>query len=289
MQDDAGGRARSRVRLVVLVLVPVGLALSLVASAFDAHQQRDRAEQATRADLAVSAEALTARLGGQLRVASTSASLLTPTTGASWDDAAAAWESHLRVLAGAPAFEAGPAAVPRTGPVLTSGVGWLPAPASPADRAGALDVRPAGGAAVPGDVHVTRVVRLGSSSLLDALAAGADDAAGAAAVADALAAARDSGQPVLSAAYPTPTVPVDPSDAGKVARAGVGTPAEAAIAAPVYDSADAPGSTGERRRRLLGWTVTTFAVAPLLDAVSARPRDAALVTDGGTAAPGGGP
>lgn len=283
MQDDAGGRARSRVRLVVLVLVPVGLALSLVASAFDAHQQRDRAEQATRADLAVSAEALTARLGGQLRVASTSASLLTPTTGASWDDAAAAWESHLRVLAGAPAFEAGPAAVPRTGPVLTSGVGWLPAPASPADRAGALDVRPAGGAAVPGDVHVTRVVRLGSSSLLDALAAGADDAAGAAAVADALAAARDSGQPVLSAAYPTPTVPVDPSDAGKVARAGVGTPAEAAIAAPVYDSADAPGSTGERRRRLLGWTVTTFAVAPLLDAVSARPRDAALVTDGGTA------
>ncbi|TKR22917.1 hypothetical protein FA014_13855, partial [Cellulomonas hominis] len=139
MQDDAGGRARRRVRLVVLVLVPVGLALSLLASALDAHQQRDRAEQATRADLAVSAEALAARFGGQLRVASTSASLLTPTAGASWDDAAGAWESHLRVLAGAPAPGTGPAVAPPAGPVLTSGVGWLPAPASPADRAGALD------------------------------------------------------------------------------------------------------------------------------------------------------
>ncbi|WP_217617313.1 hypothetical protein, partial [Cellulomonas sp. GbtcB1] len=58
--------------------------------------------------------------------------------------------------------------------------------------------------------------------------------------------------------------------------------AEAAIAVPVFDSPEAPGSGGERRRRLLGWTVTTFAVAPLLDAVAARPRDAAVVSDGAT-------
>jgi diguanylate cyclase (GGDEF)-like protein len=282
MQVDARGRARRRVRLVVAVLVPVGLALSLLASAFDAHQQRDRAEQATRAGLAVSAEALVARLGGQIRVASTSASLLTPAPGAAWDDAAAAWEGHLRVLAGAPALDADPAAVPSgAGPLLTSGVGWLPAPASPVDRAGPVALRPTGGAVAPGHVHVARVVRLGSASLLDALAAGADDAAGATAVAEALAAARDSGEPTLSAAYPAPALAVDASDAGKVAR-GAADRAEAAIVVPVYDAADAPGSTAERRRRLLGWTVTTFAVPPLLDAVSARPRDPALVSDGGT-------
>ncbi|MET0433123.1 MAG: hypothetical protein ABW025_03065, partial [Cellulomonas sp.] len=180
MQVDARGRARRRVRLVVAVLAPVGLALSLIGSAFHAHQQRDRAEQATRADLAVSAEALVARLGGQVRVASTSASLLTPAAGASWDDAVVAWEGHLRVLAGAPALEADPAARPGAGPVLTSGVAWLPAPASPADRAGPVDLRPTGAASVPGEVHATRVVRLGSSSLLDALASGAGDADGAA-------------------------------------------------------------------------------------------------------------
>ncbi|TKR23844.1 EAL domain-containing protein [Cellulomonas hominis] len=109
-----------------------------------------------------------------------------------------------------------------------------------------------------------QVARLGSSSLLDALAGVARR-----------------GQPALSAAYPAPAPPVDASDVGKVTRAG-GTQAEAAIAVPVFDSADPPAGTGERRTRLLGWTVTTFAVAPLLDAVSARPHDAALVTDGAT-------
>ncbi|GIG35833.1 bifunctional diguanylate cyclase/phosphodiesterase [Cellulomonas pakistanensis] len=273
MAVDAHRRARVRVRLVLAVLVPLGLALSLVASAVDARQQRERAEQAARAELAVAAEALVAEVGAQTRVAVAAASLLTPAADASWPDAGAAWESHLPVLG--------------AGAGATAEVGWLPAPASPADRAGDVEVAPGPAGAAPGRVQVARVVRLGSPSLLDGLAAGQDEADGAAALAEALTVARDSGRPVLSAAYPVrPLRDVDGSDAGKLVRAAepvAGVPAEAALAVPVYDGVPPPEDDGERRRRLVGWTVTTFPVGPLLDAVTTGTGPAAVVHDGGAA------
>lgn len=264
-------RARRRVRLVVAVLVPVGLLLSVLASSVDAHQQRERAVAGARAELAVTAESLAAQLEAQTRVAETSASLLRPSASVSAQDAAATWESHVRVLGGG------------TGHRVTADVAWLPAPASLADRAGALELAPAGAPAEPGAVQVGRVVRLGASSLLDRLAQGHPDVDGVPALAVALARARDAAEPVLSAAYPVePMRDADPSDAGKVARSVVPRQYEAALAVPVYDTAGMPGGTAERRRRLVGWTVTTFRVSPLLDAVAARPRDAAVVRDGST-------
>lgn len=272
MADGTRRRARGRVRLVVAVLVPLGLALSLVASALDAAQQRDRAEQAARAELAVAAEALVAQVDAQTRVAVASASLLTPTAATPWPDVAAAWESHLRVLG--------------AGPGATAEVGWLPAPASLVRRAGEVELAPGPADGPSGDVHVARVVRLGASSLLDGLATGQVEADGSAALSVALATARDSGAPVLSAAYPVrPLRGADDSDAGKVARAdaGPGESSEVALAVPVYDDVAPPGDMAERRRRLLGWTVTTFPVAPLLDAVTTGTGPAAAVRDGGTA------
>ncbi|WP_454050145.1 bifunctional diguanylate cyclase/phosphodiesterase [Cellulomonas sp. Marseille-Q8402] len=263
MPHVARRRARRRVRLVVAVLVPVGLALSLLASAVDGRQQRERAEDRAAAQLAVTAEQLLARVETQTRLACTSASMLTPTPGSTWADGAAAWESHLRVLGG----------LTSTGTATATGaVGWVPAPASPAVRAGAVHLAPTGHAGA-GEVQVERLVRFGVPSVLDRLVAGQADPAGLPAVAEALASARDSGAATLSAPY-------DGALPGAPGAAQARGP-EVVVAVPVYDGTRAPEDRGERQRRLLGWTLTTFRVAPLLDAVVTRPRDATVVRDGG--------
>jgi diguanylate cyclase (GGDEF)-like protein/PAS domain S-box-containing protein len=258
-------------RLIVGVVVPAGLLLSFAAAALDAHQQRERADASAHGVLAVTAEALLARVEVQVRLACTSASMLTPTGATSWADGAAAWESHLRVLGG-PATEAG----------STGAIAWLPAPSSPADRAGVVTLAPTAAAAT-GAVHVERVVRFGDASLVDDLLAGRGDVDAIRAVASALTRARDTGQPTLSAPYPVDlTAAMDPSDLGKAARAGDPAGSEAAVAVPVYDGPVAPTSPAERQRRLLGWTLTTLRVGPMLDHVTTRPRDATLVLDDGT-------
>jgi diguanylate cyclase (GGDEF)-like protein len=272
MPADARRRARARMRLIVGVVVPAGLLLSLAAAALDAHQQRERAAADVHGALAVTAESLVARLEVQIRLACTSASMLTPTATTSWADGAAAWESHLRVLGG-PATEAG----------STAGVAWVPAPSSPADRAGVVTVAPTGAPAPSGAARVDRVVRFGETSLVDELLSGRGDVEAVGAVASALTRARDSGQPTLSAPYPVDlTAAMDPSDRGKSARAGDPAGSEAAVAVPVYDGPASPGSPAERQRRLLGWTLTTFRVGPMLDHVTTRPLDATLVLDDGT-------
>lgn len=260
-------RARRRVRLLVALAVPAGLALSLVASAVDAQQQRERAQDRAAGQLAVTAQQLLAKVEGQTRLASTSASMLTPAgAGADPADPAGAWESHLRVLGGLSAVDA-------HGDPVTGAVAWVPAPASPADRAGDVELVPTGHAGA-GSVQVDRLVRFGVPSLLDRLVAGQRDPAGLPAVAEALATARDTGEPTLTAPY-------DGSLPGAPGAAQVRGP-ELAVAVPVFDGTREPEDPAERQRRLLGWTVTTFRAGPLLDAVVTRQQDATLVRDGGT-------
>ncbi|MBU5421050.1 EAL domain-containing protein [Cellulomonas hominis] len=274
MPLEARRRARARIRLIVAVAVPVGLVLSLAVSAFDAHQHRERAASAAQGRLAVTAEALAARIDTQTRLTSTAASMLTPTTTTTWADGAQAWESHLRAFGG---WEGGAHA--------TGAVAWVAALNGPADPGGTVAlvgsraVRPAGA------VTVGQVVRFGPPSLVDALHDGDPvDADAVAAVSAALTTARDTGEVVLSAPYPVDhAARADPADVGRIARAGAGAAGqEAALVAPVYDGPTAPDDRRERQRRLLGWTVTTFQVAPLLDLVATRPPEPTLVLDGGT-------
>lgn len=259
-------RARRRVRLVLAIAVPVGLALSLVVSAVDAHQQRARAEDRAAGQLAVTAESLLAKVEVQTRLASTSASMLTPAPGGTWADGAESWESHLRVLGSLSSTAVGGASV-------TGAVAWVAAASSAADRAGGVLLVPAG-RSEPGSVQVDRMVRFGVPSLLDRLVAGQADPAGLPAVADALATARDTGEPTLSAPY-------DGSLPGAPGAAQARGP-EVAVAVPVFDAGRVPEGEAERHRRLLGWSVATFRVAPLLDAVVTRPADATVVRDRGT-------
>ncbi len=280
MSSDARRRARARVRLVVAVAVPVGLVLSLVASGLDAHRQRERVVAATHAELAVAAESLARRADQQARLAHAAASLLTPSAGTSWESGVAGWEAHLRVLGAA-----GPMG-PGTGPA-TGGIGWVAAPSALADRAAdvvLVPADPAGTEPAPGTVTVGGAARSGPPSLLDDLLAGTGAATATAAVADALERARDTGRPALSAAYPSTRAGATehPADAGLLVRAVDAAGPEAAVVAPVYDGTAAPTGVAERARRLLGWTVVTFRVEPLLDQVATRPEGAAVVRDGAT-------
>lgn len=268
---DSRRRARGRLRLIVAVVVPVGLVLSLAVSAFDAHQQRERAAKDAEARLAVTAEALGARLEIQLRLARTSAAMLTPNGSTTWDEGVVSWESHLRAFGG-------PEAETRT----TSAVAWIAAPASIADRVAPVVLGATGPSHPVGTVTVGEVVPFGPLSLTERLLAGGPVAASSVgSVAAAMTQARGSGAAVLSAAYPVDGS-AHPADAGLVIRSDQADEMEVAVAAPVYDGADAPGTRAERERRLLGWTVTTFRVAPLLDLVGTPPQDRTLVTDGGT-------
>jgi len=258
-------------RLIVALVVPVGLVLSLAVSVFDAHQRRERAAADAEARLAVTAEALAARIEIQVRLARTSASMLTPSETTTWADGAATWESHLRAFGG-PAGEA----------PSTSAVAWVAAPEDLSSRTGPVLLGAAGAEHEDGTVTVGQVVPFAATSLTGALLAGrAVDHTAVAAVAAALADARDSGDVVLSAAYPVDGA-AHPADVGLLIRADRAEDLEVAAAAPVYDGTDPPRTRVGRERRLLGWTVTTFRVAPLLDLVGTPPRDRTLVLDEGT-------
>lgn len=271
MPHDTRRRARGRLRLIVALVVPVGLVLSLAVSAFDAHQQQERAATDAEARLAVTAEALAARLEVQLRLARTSASILTPSETTSWEDGAATWESHLRAFGG-PAGEAR----------STSAVAWVAAPEDPASRSAPVVLGASGAGHGAGTVTVGRLVPFGPTSLMEQLLSGrAGDPAPVEAVAAAMTEARETGEAVLSAAYPADGS-AHPADAGLVIRADQAEEMEVAAAAPVFDGTDPPSSREERERRLLGWTVTTFRVAPLLDLAGPPSQDRTIVLDGGT-------
>ncbi|MBD3778423.1 MAG: EAL domain-containing protein [Micrococcales bacterium] len=270
MPLDERRRARTRVRVIVAVAVPVGLVLSLAVSAFDGHQRRDHAADEARARLAVTAEALVARWDMQLRLARTSALMLTPGPDDAWTATADAWESHLRVFVG-----------PADRTETIGGVAWIPAPADPADRAGLVDLVGGGTELPPGAVAAAQVVRLGPASLVDELVAGRTaDPVAVRALEEALIASRDLGDVVVSEPYTADVgAAYDGADAGLVARAGAVGGMETAAVAPVFDGPDAPRSRGERVRRLLGWTVTTVRFDPLL-ALLDEPEDSTAVLDG---------
>jgi diguanylate cyclase (GGDEF)-like protein len=258
-------RALRKVRLVMAVLVPLGLVLSVITSAVDADQQRQRAEDRTASRLAVTAQQLVARVDTQVRLARTSAAILTPVPGTTHADGAASWESHLRVLGALGGTDG-------DGRPVTGAVAWVPAASDPTGGSGPVRLVPAGRAGA-GDVQVERQVRFGLPSVTDRLVAGQAAPAGLPQVADALAAARDTGGPVLSAPY----------DGSPLGVRGTARPTgpEVAVAVPVFDGSGLPAGAGGRHGHLLGWTLTTFRVAPLLDGVATRPGDLTVVRDGG--------
>lgn len=271
MPHDTRRRAHGRLRLIVALVVPAGLVLSFAVSAFDAHQRQERASTDAVARLAVTAESLTARLEIQLRLARTSASMLTPSATTSWADGAATWESHLRAFGG-----------PDGEIRATSGVAWVGAPEDPTERSGPVLLAATGAENTPGTVTVGQVVPFGALSLSEQLLAGrAADPVAIAAVTEALTRARDSGEVVQSAAYPVEGS-AHPADAGLVIRADQAEEMEVAVVAPVFDSVVTPRTRAARGLRLLGWTLTTFRVSPLLDLVGTRPLDRTLVLDAGT-------
>jgi diguanylate cyclase (GGDEF)-like protein len=257
-------------RLIVALVVPAGLVLSLAVSVVDAQERQARATADAEARLAVTAEALTARLEIQLRLARTAASMLTPSATTSWADGAATWESHLRAFGG-PDGELG----------STSGVAWVGAPADPTERAGPVLLVATGAEPAPGRVTVGQLVPFGASSLSEQLLAGrAADPVAITSVTAAMTEARDTGEVVLSAAYPVEGS-AHPADAGLVIRADQAEEMEVAVVAPVFDSVETPRTWAARGLRLLGWTLTTFRVSPMLDLVGTPPLDRTLLLDSG--------
>ncbi|MFF1530340.1 EAL domain-containing protein [Cellulomonas sp. NPDC058312] len=279
MPLDARRRARRRLRFILAVLIPLGLVLTLAFSALDAQQQRERIHAATRAQLAVTAESVSGRVDVQTRLAVAAARLLTPTGTTSWGDGVAEWDMHVPVLGVA---EGVVAADDHSAGGATAGIGWVAA-SDGADPAAPVHLAPAG-TITPHGVTVGGMVRSGAPSLLDGLVAGTGAPSALSAVAAALTVARDTGRPALSAVYPVDALTADshPADTGLVARAGSAVGPEAAVVAPVYDAPAPPDDVAARQRLLLGWTVVTFRVAPLLDQVPTRPRDAIVVRDGAT-------
>jgi diguanylate cyclase (GGDEF)-like protein len=279
---DARRGARRRLWRLLALVVPLGLVLTLAGSALDAARERAHLTTETRAQLEATAQAVAGQVDVQVRLARAAAAVLTPAGDATWAEAVAGWDAHAHVLGVSQGAWAEPG--------VTAGLGWVAAPLDPAPRTAPVEVLPGsaapatgGPAADPFAVTLGGTVRRGAPSLLDALAGDADETAGRRALAAALTAARDTGAPVLSAAYPVTRVAGDrdPADTGLVTRAPAQAGPEAALVAPVYDRADPPTSRAERQQRLVGWTVVTFRVAPLLDRVPALPATPVLVEDDG--------
>lgn len=272
------GRARGQVRLLVACAVPVGLLLSLGVSAAAAQDARARADAVSRWQLAVTAEALSARLETQTALGRLAATMATPGADGA-GDGLAAWDAQLRTVAAG------------DGSGSTTAVAWVAAPAAADARSGVVELA-AAGSGTASQAAVGHVVRIGAGSVVDALAAGHADADGVVPLESALTQSRDEGHPVLTAPYPgTAATTVDAPPPGEVGPDGTGggaggpggSPAggaELALVVPVYDGPDAPRTVGERQRRLVGWTVTTLSAAMMLDEVQARPHRGTVVRDG---------
>jgi diguanylate cyclase (GGDEF)-like protein len=266
MPQEARLRARRQVRTIVAIGLPIGLAVSVAAGAYDAHQQRDRLVEAARGQLAVTAESVGARLEVQSELTRLSAAMLTPAHDVTLQDSLAMWETRMRLLGVGDRFGTGDA------------ISWVTVADAAADRADevVLGVRPDGATAV-----VDRVVRHGDPSLVDGLVAGDDGGAAAAVLSRALTEARDTGEMVLSAPYvPGGEVATLAGPTADQDAAAPGT--EAAVVVPVYDGIVAPTSIVSRQQRILGWAVTTFRTAPLLAEIGSSSLDATLVQDDGT-------
>lgn len=223
-----GRPGRRRMHWAAAIAVPVGVALSVASAALDEHRLRDHERVEVASELAIASSALPTRLDVQRGVA-LAATLVGPAdTGTAPDS----WGRRIEALD------------VQERSVATRALLWV-APGTAEDRAtGAvpLDVGEQGGGSDGGAV-VRQSASYGSSVLLDGV--GLDE------VGRALAAARDSGEPRLSAPFWS-------------AATGRGA-AEAAIAVPVYgEGADTPGTVDARRSALTGWTVVTFRIDSFL-------------------------
>ncbi|HEY0187641.1 MAG TPA: EAL domain-containing protein [Cellulomonas sp.] len=264
MPAEARRRARRQVRLIVAVSVPVGLVLSTAAAAYDAHQDQERSAGSTRWQLAVTADAVRARLDVQGELTQISAAMLTPTAGTVTADALDLWDAHLQLIGAGDGAGAGDA------------VSWVAVAGAPEAQDGEVVLGTADGSAT---AVVERVVRYTEPSLVDELAGGGEGGQAAQVLAQAMTAARDTGEQVLSAPYlpggDAAALDGVPDAVDAVDEDGP----EAALVAPVYDSTDAPATTVDRRARIVGWTVTTFRIAPLLAGIESPTAHATLVQD----------
>lgn len=217
---------RRRMHWAAAIAVPVGVALSVASAALDEHRLRDHERVEVASELAIASSALPTRLDVQRDVA-LAATLVGPADAGTDPDA---WARRLQTLD------------VQDRSAATRAVLWVE-PGRAEDRAtGAVPLDVGDGAAGRG-AAVRESASYGSSVLLDGV--GLD------AVGRALAAARDSGEPRLSAPFWS-------------AGTGLGA-AEAAIAVPVYGAGpDTPGTVDARRSGITGWTVVTFRVDSFL-------------------------